>query len=109
VRKILHFAKHSWLLFARVCKSVFSQIEHFYHLTIIIATIVAGYWTYYLFVAERNTEAHLVLSTGITISTNSPAIGEKRLVFLDVILNNTGKRKLEAKRVPANQVAYKDQ
>jgi hypothetical protein len=109
VRKILHFAKHSWLLFARACKSVFLQIESFYHLTIIIATIVAGYWTYHLFIAERHTQAHLALGVGITISTNSPVLGDKRLVFLDVILTNTGKRKLEAKRVPANQAAYKDQ
>ena len=30
------------------------------------------------------------------------------MVFLDVVLTNEGKRKLEAKRVPANHVAYKD-
>ena len=86
----------------------FLQSQNWYHLVISIATIIAGVWTYHLFIYERNAQAHLAIDVGITISTNSPVPGERRLVFLDVELTNKGKRDLQVKRVPANKVAYQD-
>lgn len=108
MRKILHFARHTWFSFSRGCKFIFQHSEKWYHLTVIVATITAGGWAFFTFVIERNLQAHLGLDIKVDISTNSPALGEKRLVFLDVILTNEGRRKLEAKRVSTDNIAYQD-
>ena len=105
MRKITNFARQSWLLLARASKSIFKHSQNWYHLTISIATVVAGAWVFYVFVIERNTQAHLALDLRVTISTNSPSFTDRRLVFLDVVLTNVGKRKLEASRA---KPAYQD-
>lgn len=108
MRKNFHPAKSCYAFSVRLCKFLFAKPENFYHLTIGISTIVAGIWIYHLFISERNAQPHLGMDVKITISTNSPALGERRLVFLDLVLNNEGKRKLEAKEVPTDQIAYQD-
>jgi hypothetical protein len=108
MHKPLYFAKKTWSVVLRAGKHIFSHSQNWYHLILIIATFVAGYWTYYLFIAERNSNAHLFMDAKATISTNIPSLGERRLVFLDVFLNNTGKRKIVARRASTNEVAYSD-
>jgi hypothetical protein len=108
MHKSLNFAKKAWLVVLRVGKHVFSHSENWYHLILISATFVAGYWTYYIFISERNPNAHLYMDAKTTISTNTPSLGERRLVFLDVFLDNTGKRKIVAEKVSTNEVAYTD-
>lgn len=108
MRKIIHFAKNFGRIITRAYKHALSHSQSWYHLIISFATIVAGIWALYIFVFERNAQAHLGLDIKITISTNSAALGERRLVFLDLVMSNEGKRKLEAKRVPTDQIAYQD-
>jgi hypothetical protein len=109
--KILWSVRLLWYLpkqMLRFVRFVFHKAENFYHLSFIAATAVAGWWTYHLFISERNSDAHLYMDAKWTISTNTPSLGERRLVFLDVFLDNTGKRQIIAKRVSADQVAYSD-
>jgi hypothetical protein len=108
VHKNIHFIKKSWLGILHAVKYIFSHSQNLYHLTFIVATAIAGWWTYHLFYSERNPNAHLFMDAKTTISTNIPSLGEKRLVFLDVFLDNTGKRKIVAERVSTNEVAYSD-
>lgn len=108
MRTIPNFAGRLWSLSAHAIGFVLTKAESVYHLTIVAATIVAGIWTYHLFISERNSHAHLALAAAMTISTNTPSLGERRLVFLDVVLTNTGKRKVVAKKVSESQVAYQD-
>jgi hypothetical protein len=106
--KIAHFAKKTWLVISRTGKHIFSHSQNWYHLILIIATVIAGWWTWNLFYAERNPNAHLFMDATPTVKTNIPSLGDRRLVFLDVFLNNTGKRKIVAEKVSTNQVAYSD-
>ena len=89
-------------------KFTFSQGQNIYHFVISIATVVAGIWTYHLFIYERNPNAHLLMDITPTVKTDIPELGGRRLVFLDIFLDNTGKRKIVAERVSTNQVAYSD-
>jgi hypothetical protein len=59
-------------------------------------------------VAERQSQPHLGLEVKITESTNAAGFGDRRLVFVDVVLRNEGKRKLEAEDVPTTRIAYQD-
>jgi hypothetical protein len=86
----------------------FGKAQSLYHLTIAIATVIAGFWIYHLFISERASNAHLFMDIKPTISTNEPSLGDRRLVFLDVFLNNTGRRKIVAEQVSSNTVAYSD-
>jgi hypothetical protein len=100
--------KKSKVFVSSKIKFVFSHSQNFYHLMFCLATFVAGVWTYQNFTSGRESNAHLFMDATATIKTNIPSLGERRLVFLDVYLNNTGKRRIDAERVSTNQVAYSD-
>jgi hypothetical protein len=90
----------AWLFFVR-------RGETLQHLAVIIATIIAALWSYNLFESERQSMPHL----GIEIQSVQQAIPKsdsKKIVFLDLILTNRGKRKLQADEVPTSQIAYQD-
>lgn len=57
--------------------------------------------------AERQSQPHLGLEIK-TIQAVIPTTTDRRLVFLDVILKNEGKRKLEANPILTTINAYKD-
>jgi len=108
VRTGFHFAQRMWRGVSRAAKHVFSHSQNWYHLTLIGATLAVGYWTYHLFVSQRTASAHLFIDSKITILTNTPSLGTRRLVSLDVVLSNTGKKAVVARRVSTNEVAYSD-
>jgi hypothetical protein len=91
-----------------IFKWVMSSAQGLYHLTVIAATVTAGIWTYALFIRERVSNAHLFMDVKPTIVTNIPALGDRRLIYLDVFLNNTGKRNIVAEKISTNEVAFND-
>jgi hypothetical protein len=107
VRKVHNIARHTWSKCTRTCEFVVRNSEKFHHLVICVATILAGLWTYRIFVVERQSQAHLGLEVKTT-QVMMPASTDHRLVFMDVILKNEGKRKLEAEVVPTTKTAYAD-
>jgi hypothetical protein len=93
---------------ARGILKYFFTPQNFYHLIVGLATIVVGIWTYQNFVSGREPNAHLLMDATATVKTNIPTLGDRRLVFLDIFLNNIGKRRIDAIRVSTNELAYCD-
>jgi len=70
-----------------------------------IAITGAALWALYLHWRGRTFEKRLLLD----ISTSSEPFDEKRVLFVEIKLTNSGKAKLQAKPVKRGQWVYKDE
>src|SRR5579872_5547210 len=103
VLKIRHFARYT----LSKLQFVFRHSERFHNLTLIAAIFVAGWWTYLLFISERESQPHLGMDVQTTEQPTTDW-NDRRLIFFDVVLKNQGKRKLEAAPMPTTEIAYND-
>ncbi|MCX7424673.1 MAG: hypothetical protein NTW96_03450, partial [Planctomycetia bacterium] len=84
--------------------SVKDMAETAYYAAISLAAVVGGGWAVYRYWFHRVYETVLA----IRVSVSQHPLGAKNLVFLQVTLANKGKRRIVAKRVKADHLAYAD-